>query len=60
MDFFKNFYNDDDKIVGLCAFKRRIPNTYTYRTNQAYEFERQFGATRLLYEPKQKTNSFAF
>lgn len=59
MEFFKNFYKEDDTVVGLCAFKnrnKRIIDSYS-GTN---EFERQFGATKLLYEPKIKSGMFMF
>ena len=52
MDFFKNFYREDDKVVGLCAFKKR------QLFNFGYEFEPKFGATKFLYEPKTKNNFF--
>jgi hypothetical protein len=54
MEFFKNFYREDDKIIGLCAFKKRK------LLNIGNEFEYKFGATKFLYEPKQKTNFFMF
>ena len=52
MEFFKNFYKDDDKIVGLCAFKKKRP------FNIGYEFEPKFGASKFSFEPKLKTNFF--
>jgi hypothetical protein len=53
MEFFKNFYKDDDKIIGLCAFKKQ-----RYRSDLGFSFEPKFGATKLLYEPKFKPNMF--
>jgi len=53
MDFFKNFYKDDDKIIGLCAFKRKKLGP-SRRDNCS-----NFGALKLVYEPKtQNTNMF--
>ena len=52
MEFFKNFFREDDKVVGLCSLKRK-----SYR-NFGTEFEPKFGATKLVYEPKIKYNFF--
>ena len=52
MDFFKNFFREDDRVVGLCAFKKK-----QYKSI-GKEFESKFGATKLLYEPKAKYNFF--
>ena len=52
MEFFKNFFREDDRVVGLCAFKKRKTQ------NLGNEFEFKFGATKLLYEPKFKYNFF--
>lgn len=54
MEFFKNFYRDDDKIVGLCAFKKKKSQI----SNR--EFERKFGATKLIYEPQMRANMFLY
>ncbi len=53
MEFFKNFYKDDDKIIGLCAFKKR-----QFHSGIGFGYEPKFGETKLLYEPKFKPNMF--
>ena len=52
MGFFKNFCNDDDKIIGLCSLKKRNA------VSSGFKFEPKFNAVRLLYEPKINTNTF--
>ena len=52
MEFFKNFFREDDRVVGLCAFKKK---QYSDTGN---EFAAKFNATKLLYEPKVKYNFF--
>ena len=54
MEFFRNFYKDDDKIIGLCAFRKRKPAASNF------EFERKFGASKLIYEPKMRANMFLY
>ena len=52
MEFFKNFFREDDRVVGLCAFKKK------QRVSLSDEFVQKFGATKLLYEPKVKYTFF--
>ena len=52
MEFFKNFYKEDDKVIGLCSLKKKD------RVSHGFKFEQSFSATKLLYEPKLKTNFF--
>ncbi len=54
MEFFKNFCKDDDKIIGLCAFKKKKCNGS--KTDRGYDF----GALKLVYEPKIQPNVFFF
>ncbi len=30
MDFIKNLFKDDEKIVGLCGFKKKAPKIYSF------------------------------
>lgn len=50
MELFKKFFKDDEKIVGLCAFKKKPEKTYS--------FEPQFKATKLIYCTNTKNNFF--
>lgn len=52
MEFFKNFYKEDDKVIGLCSLKKKG------KVSQGFKFEQSFSAAKLLYEPKLKTNFF--
>jgi len=52
MEFLKNFFKDDDKVVGLCAFTKK---TYV---NSKEDYMPKFNATKFLYEPKIKYNFF--
>ena len=54
MEFFKNFYKDDDKIIGLCAFKKK--KNITHKSDTGFNF----GALKLVYEPKVQPNMFFF
>ena len=54
MEFFKNFYKDDDKIIGLCAFKKK--KVHSAKTDKGFDF----GALKLVYEPKAQSNMFFF
>ena len=29
MEFIKNFFKDDEKIIGLCSFKKKTQKTYS-------------------------------
>ena len=53
MEFLKNFFREDDRVVGLCAFKKK--SSKNLNTEQ---LEFRFNATKLLYEPKIKYNFF--
>lgn len=54
MEFFKNFYREDDKIIGLCAFKKKKASISNF------DFERKFGATKLVYDTKMRANMFLY
>jgi hypothetical protein len=54
MEFFKNFCKDDDKLIGLCSFKKK---KFTAQKNG---YEPHFGATKLVYEPKMRANMFLY
>ena len=54
MEFLKNFCKDDDKIIGLCALKKRKSATNIYGA----KFE--FNATKLVYEPKMRSKMFLY
>ena len=51
MDLLKKLFRDDDKIVGLCAFRKKTEE-------KIYSFEPQFKATRLIYTTNTKNNFF--
>ncbi len=53
MEFFKNFFNDDDKLIGLCAFQKKKP------MKLCFEFETKSGTTKIFYDPKAGKNFFA-
>ena len=48
MEFLKIFFCDDDKIVGLCSFKKKRPKTYSFTPT--------FNATKLVYGTNTKIN----
>ena len=49
MEFLKNLFKDDEKIVGLCGFKKK-------ETTKIYSFAPQFNATKLIYSTNTKNN----
>lgn len=49
MKFLKKLFNDDDKIIGLCSFKKK-------ETTKIYSFTPQFSATKLIYSTNTKNN----
>ncbi len=51
MELLKKLFRDDDKIVGLCAFRKKTEE-------KIYSFEPQFKATRLIYTTNTKNNFF--
>lgn len=48
MEFFKKLFNDDEKIVGLCSFKKDAPKTY--------DFTKSYNAIKLVYGTNTKIN----
>lgn len=50
MELLKNFFKDEEKIIGLCAFKKQPQKTYSY--------EPKFNATKLVYCTNTKNNFF--
>lgn len=54
MDFFKNFFNDENQVVGLCAFKKKKEKNL----NLQFNFEPKFKATRLIYDTNTSNNFF--
>ena len=42
MEFFKNFYKED-KIVGLCAFKKKQPMNFKFTASDKYGTVSFFG-----------------
>ncbi|CDE44888.1 unknown [Clostridium sp. CAG:768] len=49
MEFLKNLFKDDEKIIGLCSFKKK-------ETTKIYSFTPQFSATKLIYSTNTKNN----
>lgn len=54
MKFLKNFFSDDDQVIGLCAFKEKKEKIYPFQFN----FEPKFKATRFIYETNTSNNYF--
>lgn len=50
MEFFKDFFNDDKKVVGLCAFKKQQEKPYCFK------FEPKIKSTKFLYETNTTRN----
>lgn len=50
MELLKRFFKDDDKVIGLCAFKKK--------ETKKISFTPQFTATRLVYGTKYDKNFF--
>lgn len=48
MDFIKKLFKDDDKVIGLCSFKKKASKVYT--------FSPQFNAAKLIYNTNTKNN----
>ncbi|CCY63458.1 unknown [Clostridium sp. CAG:967] len=48
MDFIKKLFKDDDKVIGLCSFKKKQSKIYT--------FSPQFNAAKLIYSTNTKNN----
>ena len=46
MEFLKNFFSDDNQVVGLCAFKNKKEKIYSFH----FEPKPSFKATRFVYE----------
>ncbi len=49
MKFLKKLFNDDDKIIGLCGFKKK-------ETTKSFSYTPQFSATKLIYSTNTKNN----
>lgn len=49
MELFKKFFKDEDRIIGLCGFKK---------VKQAEVFIPKFDATKSIYTPNYKNNFF--
>ncbi len=50
MEFLKNLFKDDEKIIGLCSLKKRE------QTN--FSFTPIFSDTNLIYKPNYSQNIF--
>ena len=48
MEFLKKIFNDDEKVIGLCSFKKKASKTYSYTPT--------FSATKLVYGTNTKIN----
>ncbi len=48
MEFLKKLFNDEEKIIGLCSFKKKKQKTYSYTPT--------FNATKLVYGTNTKIN----
>lgn len=48
MEFLKKLFNDDEKVIGLCSFKKKVSKTYSYTPT--------FSATKLVYGTNTKIN----
>ncbi len=52
MEFFKNFFNDDKQVIGLCAFKKQQEDICSFK------FEPKIKATKFIYETNTSKNFF--
>ncbi len=50
MEFLKNLFKDDEKVIGLCAFKKR--------ERTIYSFTPAFSETNLIYKTNYSQNIF--
>ncbi len=50
MELLKKLFKDDEKVIGLCAFKKQPQKVYSY--------EPKFKATKLCYCTNTKNNFF--
>lgn len=50
MELLKKFFKEEEKVIGLCAFKKQPQKTYS--------FEAKFNATKLSYCTNTKNNFF--
>lgn len=48
MDFIKNLFKEDEKIIGLCGFKKKTPKIYS--------FTPQINTVELFYSTNTKNN----
>lgn len=49
MEFIKNLFKDDEKIIGLCGFRKTAPQTFTFKSKCSNTFE-------LFYSTNTKNN----
>ncbi len=48
MEFLKKLFKDEDKVVGLCSFRKK--------EQKVYSFIPEFSATKLIYSTNTKNN----
>ena len=48
MEFLKKLFKDDDKVIGLCSFRKKTPKIYSFTTD--------FSAAKLIYNTNTKNN----
>ncbi len=48
MEFIKNLFKDDEKVIGLCSFKEKKQKTYS--------FTPEYSAIELIYGTNTKNN----
>jgi len=54
MEFFKNFFNDDDRVCGLCALKKKSEKSSPFHLEPA----KKFNAVKFLYDTNTSNNFF--
>lgn len=50
MELLKKLFKDDEKVIGLCAFKKQE------QTQKIYSFEKNFNVKKLCYCTNTKNN----
>ncbi len=50
MEFLKRIFKDDDKVIGLCSFRKKTQKVYAYTP--------KFTNTTLFYSTNTKNNFF--
>lgn len=48
MEFIKKLFKEDDKVIGLCSFRKKTPKIHTYTT--------EFSSVKLFYATNTKNN----